>query len=203
MGNSDNALGSGRRLLQVAGSLLTAAGAVTFCTTNGSAAGSERKTSPTTIPIGNRSLSGRWVEASGQSPRGIVLAIHGGGYTSKYFDVPGQSAMEFASSLGYHVVAVDRPGYGATTDWLLGFDDQTKVLTEVGDWTRRRFDTAQGRVFLYGHSIGGMLSLLIANADPSGYSGSMTGSGAVYHERALTEGGRPRASGSPAPCCST
>jgi pimeloyl-ACP methyl ester carboxylesterase len=60
------------------------------------------------------------------------------------------------------------------------------VLAEVGDWTRRRFDTAQGRVFLYGHSIGGMLSLLMANADPSGYSGvSMTGSGAVYHERAL------------------
>jgi hypothetical protein len=30
------------------------------------------------------------------------------------------------------------------------------------------------------------LSLLMANADPSGYSGvSMTGSGAVYHERAL------------------
>jgi pimeloyl-ACP methyl ester carboxylesterase len=114
------------------------------------------------------------------------MAIHGGGYTSKYFDVPGASAMELVAGLGYDVLAVDRPGYAANQDWLLGFDDQVKVLATATSWARNRFGTPEGQVFLYGHSIGGMLSLLMANAAPAQYLGvSMTGSGAVYHDRAV------------------
>ena len=144
-------------------------------------------TTPIRIPAGGRTLTGRAVRsAAGPAPRGLIFAVHGGGYTSRYFDVPGQSAMGLAAALGYDVVAVDRPGYAAQANWLLGFDQQAPVLLEAAAWARREYGAGPGQVFLYGHSIGGMLSLLMANAAPADFLGvSMTGSGAVYHDRAL------------------
>jgi pimeloyl-ACP methyl ester carboxylesterase len=41
----------------------------------------------------------------------LVVAIHGGTYTSAYFDVPGASLMERAAANGIPIVAPDRPGY--------------------------------------------------------------------------------------------
>src|ERR1700733_7664813 len=41
----------------------------------------------------------------------LVVALPGGTYTSVYFDVPGQSLLETAETLGVPVIAVDRPGY--------------------------------------------------------------------------------------------
>lgn len=47
----------------------------------------------------------------------VLVAIHGGTYTSQYFDVPGYSLIDRAIAAGFQIVALDRPGYG-TTDAL-------------------------------------------------------------------------------------
>jgi len=145
-----------------------------------------RASAAVSIPVAGRHLSGREIRARTKPSKGLIVAIHGGGYTSKYFDTPGQSALELVARLGYDVVAIDRPGYGSNADWILGFDEQVAILQDAVDWAVGRYGTPAGQVFLYGHSIGGMLSLLMANASPHRYSGvHMTGSGAVYHERAF------------------
>lgn len=147
-------------------------------------AASGEGTVPVSIPVGARKLSGRMRKADSGNARGLVFAIHGGGYTSKYFDVPGQSAIACLAAAGYDVLAIDRPGYGAAMDWLIGFDDQVSVLSDVVQWARGQFGTATGQTFLYGHSIGGMLALLMARKAPDQYLGlSMTGSGLKFHER--------------------
>lgn len=120
------------------------------------------------------------------APRGAILALHGGGYTARYFDVPGQSFLGVATGAGYSVVAVDRPGYGAARGHPMPFDRQIPYLAEAARWTLGRAGLPNGPLFLHGHSIGGMLALLLAGAG-SGLpiSGlSMTGSGAINHERA-------------------
>lgn len=47
----------------------------------------------------------------------LLVAVHGGGYTHKYFTVPGSttgSFVDIANRNGFSVLGVDRPGYGAT-----------------------------------------------------------------------------------------
>src|ERR1700761_3163207 len=41
----------------------------------------------------------------------LVVALPGGTYTSAYFDIPGQSLLDVAETVGVPVIAVDRPGY--------------------------------------------------------------------------------------------
>lgn len=135
------------------------------------------------IPASGGVISGRIATCT--SPRGAILALHGGGYTARYFDVPGQSFLQMAAAAGYWALAVDRPGYGAARARTLPFDAQIAVLAEAGRWA---LETAGPNLtlFLHGHSIGGMLALLLAGAG-SGLpiSGlAMTGAGAVNHERA-------------------
>jgi pimeloyl-ACP methyl ester carboxylesterase len=50
-------------------------------------------------------------------PRAVVVALHGGGTTSLYFDCPGHpslSLLRLGTALGFTVIALDRPGYGAS-----------------------------------------------------------------------------------------
>ena len=42
----------------------------------------------------------------------LIVAIHGGTYTSAYFDVPGYSLLDRADASGVPIIAPDRPGYG-------------------------------------------------------------------------------------------
>lgn len=136
------------------------------------------------IPIPGGALSG--LVSVSPSPRGVILALHGGGYTARYFDVPGQSFLRLAAAAGYTAVAVDRPGYGAARDRPLPFDRQLAHLAEAGRWALSTPGAANLPLFIHGHSIGGMLALLIAGSD-SGLQISgigMTGAGPVNHERA-------------------
>src|SRR5712671_1406127 len=71
------------------------------------------------------------------TPRGVVIAIHGSGYTSRYWDCLHEAAnslLGVGSDLGFRVLAVDRPGYGASRDAAsayLGIDAQAAVLAEL------------------------------------------------------------------------
>src|SRR5271154_5890423 len=100
----------------------------------------------------------------------LLVALHGGTYTSEYFRVaggPSGSFLDIAGRNGFAVLTVDRPGYGVST--LLPeeentFARQAEILDGViaealGVWP------ATG-VVLVGHSIGGMISLEIAARHP-------------------------------------
>lgn len=123
---------------------------------------------PTTIDAGLLTLSAR-IRRPCQQPRGVIVALHGGTYDSGYYDTGSDSLLDLAATLGYLVVAVDRPGYGAThgaDPELLTFDAQTTILSQalLRVWT----DIGQrARLVLIGHSIGGMLALRAAAARPA------------------------------------
>jgi len=67
------------------------------------------------IDAGTIKLSGRFLPATNGQPRALLVALHGGTYTSKYFDTPSSSLLELCASLGYSILALDRPGYGTAT----------------------------------------------------------------------------------------
>lgn len=83
-------------------------------------------------------LSGRIAEPD-DTPRALIVALHGGTYSSRYYDLGGasrSSAVRNYASLGYRVVAVDRPGYGATSGAAperCGFDAQAEELGRTLD----------------------------------------------------------------------
>lgn len=107
-------------------------------------------------------------EADGDLP--LVVALHGGGYTSAYFDVPGHSLLERAAGVGIPAVALDRPGYGGSDP--VGPDGSVfaanaaaldHVITEL--WAE-----SGGRsrgVVVIGHSIGAAIALTIASRKPT------------------------------------
>ena len=100
----------------------------------------------------------------------LLVALHGGTYTSEYFSVaggPAGSFLDIAGRNGFAVLTIDRPGYGEST--LLPEDENTfarqaeildGVIADALDvWP------AAG-VVLVAHSIGGMISLEIAARHP-------------------------------------
>ena len=114
-------------------------------------------------------LSGRLATPRQGPARGLVVALPGGGYTSGYWDSPveGQSFLALAADLGFLALALDRPGYGASQGHppeRLRISDQVDHLYDaIETWTERQdFD---GPVFLIGHSLGGIVALMMA-ADP-------------------------------------
>lgn len=126
------------------------------------------------VPAQNLSLSGfvqsparPLSEAPGHRPaRGLIVALHGGGYSAGNWNCPvdGASLLELGAHLGFHVLALDRPGYGASQGHEpahLGLTAQVEVLFDAIDaWaSTNRFD---GPRFIIGHSVGGILALLMA-----------------------------------------
>ncbi|MFI7277348.1 alpha/beta fold hydrolase [Streptomyces sp. NPDC049879] len=115
----------------------------------------------------------------------LIAALHGGTYTARYFDVAGASAGSFldvATAHGHRVVAFDRPGYGGSTPLdpdANTFSRHVELLGGALAQAAARFGADS--VLLVGHSIGGMLALMIAAADPGLplIGVSATGMGAV------------------------
>jgi pimeloyl-ACP methyl ester carboxylesterase len=100
----------------------------------------------------------------------LLVALHGGTYTSGYFSVaggPAGSFLDIAGRNGFAVLTVDRPGYGEST--LLPEDENTFARqAEILDGVIAAALTvwpATG-VVLVGHSIGGMIGLEIAARHP-------------------------------------
>ncbi|MBU1815653.1 MAG: alpha/beta hydrolase [Gammaproteobacteria bacterium] len=98
-------------------------------------------------------------------PRPLVVALHGGTYTSRYFDVPGASLLDRAVANGIPVVALDRPGYGGSPALPAGqstvIGQATYLLGVLEDCWQRYGEGTQG-IFLIGHSIGGAITASIA-----------------------------------------
>ncbi len=140
------------------------------------------------IDAGTMKLSGRFLPATNGNPRALLVAIHGGTYTSKYFDTPSSSLLELCASLGYSILALDRPGYGEAVSVpvsQLSFDDQVLVLSRALDVIWHDYGQQSAGMFLIGHSIGGMISLLLAAENSHEYliGMNMTGAGGLYNEQ--------------------
>lgn len=118
------------------------------------------------LEVDGQRLSGR--EAKPEAPaRALLFALHGGSYSSRYYDLQGSptaSAIQNYASLGYHVVALDRPGYAASFDVApesCGFPAQAATLHAAFDQIYQR--NGQGLpAFVIGHSIGGMIAMTMA-----------------------------------------
>ncbi|WP_079032093.1 alpha/beta hydrolase [Streptomyces specialis] len=117
-------------------------------------------------------LSGLLIEPEGP-PRAAVVALHGGGMSAGYFDGqahPSTSLLALGASLGYTVLAVDRPGYGHSAAQLpegATLAEQSAVLHAALDDFAARYDTGAG-LFVLAHSYGGKLALTAAADDSRG-----------------------------------
>ena len=100
----------------------------------------------------------------------IIVALHGGAYSSAYFDMRSFSLLERAAALGILTIALDRPGYGDSE-----YRDQAELCHSAN---AAILDAAIGQIFeefgpksrgvvLIGHSIGGAIALMIAAGKPA------------------------------------
>jgi pimeloyl-ACP methyl ester carboxylesterase len=106
-------------------------------------------------------------------PTATIVALHGGGYSAGYWDHPldpAASLLTLGSALGYRVIAIDRPGYGASHG-LVGDDvrmvRQAEIVLDLVDALRAGSETGAA-TFLIGHSMGAVLALHMAASDRAG-----------------------------------
>lgn len=123
--------------------------------------GSERHMEQLTPTLSGRSHR----SAAAGAP--LVIAIHGGTYTSAYFDLPGRSLLAAAAANGIPIAAIDRPGYGNSA--MLAADrmdiiGQAAFLTDALSELWERFGLDCLGMVLIGHSIGAAIAATIASA---------------------------------------
>ena len=97
----------------------------------------------------------------------LIVAVHGGTYTSAYFDVPGHSLLERAAANGLTTIAIDRPGYGGTAvlaEAEMGIAGQGAYLAEALGELWSAYGADHTGIFLIGHSIGAASVATIASA---------------------------------------
>jgi len=126
------------------------------------------------LRVGEVVLSGLWAAPAG-TPRASILALHGGGMRASYFHGsahPDLSLLRIGSLLGYQILALDRPGYGASTGLGLpgaSIAGQAALCLEAIEVfsSGREIGAGWG---LVAHSYG--MKVAIAMAASSGSSGS-------------------------------
>lgn len=95
----------------------------------------------------------------------LVIALHGGTYSSEYFDIPGHSLLDSASTLGVAVIALDRPNYlgssPLSSDESIIFANAEVIGDAIGSIWEEHHGTAPG-IVLIAHSIGAAVATKIA-----------------------------------------
>lgn len=96
-----------------------------------------------------------------------MIAVHGGTYTSAYFDLPGRSLLDAAEANGLPIVAIDRPGYGDSP--MLPADQmditgQAAFLTGALETIWHSHGDGCPGIVLIGHSIGAAIAATIASS---------------------------------------
>mgnify|MGYP003583489600 CR=1 FL=1 len=116
-------------------------------------------------------LSGRGSMPESDNPkRPLIIAIHGGTYSSKYFDIPGHSLLDRALAQSLPVFAIDRPGYGHSADYAAkapGIIDNAEILESAIHEIWNSYQHQACGVVLIGHSIGGAISIALAARQPA------------------------------------
>ncbi|UUU30209.1 alpha/beta fold hydrolase [Streptomyces sp. CA-210063] len=125
---------------------------------------------PVTLDADGTPLSGLLAVPERSVPRAVVVALHGGGMSAGYFDSrarPGLSLLRLGAELGFTVLSLDRPGYGASADRLpegLDLAGQTQTVRSA----LAGFAPGEARgagFFLVAHSSGGRLALSAAGEE--------------------------------------
>jgi pimeloyl-ACP methyl ester carboxylesterase len=132
--------------------------------------------------------------AEAPNPRAVIVAIHGGGTTARYFDCPGHpglSLLRTGAQHGYTVIAIDRPGYGSSAAYPDAVaQPEQRVRLAYGAVDRVLGDRPRGAgLFLMGHSGGCELALRMAAAGSAGQRTDLlgveiAGTGRRYHPAA-------------------
>ncbi|WP_103356001.1 alpha/beta fold hydrolase [Amycolatopsis sp. CA-128772] len=123
-----------------------------------------------THDVGGTTLTAVTAGPEQPTDRPLIIALYGGTYTARYGDVAGSrhgSFLDVATTIGHRVVAFDRPGYGGSTPLdpaANTFERHAELLSAA--ITAVTADAGSREVFLVGHSIGGMIALLIAASRP-------------------------------------
>lgn len=103
-------------------------------------------------------------EAAGR-PKPLLVGVHGGGFTSAYFDLDAFSFLDRAAQAGVSALAIDRPGHGDSTPLPAdhpAIRGNAEVLNAaIGQLWRERQEDSSG-VVLVGHSIGSAAVLDLA-----------------------------------------
>jgi pimeloyl-ACP methyl ester carboxylesterase len=129
--------------------------------------------------------------AEAPRPRAVVLALHGGGTTAGYFDCPGHPALSLlrlGASLGFTVVALDRPGYGSSAPYPEACsqpEQRVRLAYAALDRIVGRWPAGAG-TFVVAHSSGCELALRMA-ADERGaelLGIELAGTGRHFHPAA-------------------
>jgi pimeloyl-ACP methyl ester carboxylesterase len=132
--------------------------------------------------------------AEAPEPRAVIVAIHGGGTTSIYFDCPGHpesSALRTAAAQGFTMIALDRPGYGSSAPYPGAVaQPEQRVALAYAAVDRILGDRPRGAgVFLMGHSGGCELTMRMATHASAGRGSDLlgielAGTGRHYHPAA-------------------
>ncbi|MEY8014584.1 alpha/beta hydrolase [Mycobacterium servetii] len=129
--------------------------------------------------------------AEAESPKAVIVAIHGGGTTAMYFDCPGHpssSLLRSGAAAGFTVVALDRPGYGSSAPYPEAMArPEQRVALAYGAVDRILGERPRGAgVFLMGHSGGCELAVRMgADERGAGLLGmELAGTGRQYHPEA-------------------
>jgi len=126
---------------------------------------------PILIRAGLSSLSGVYAKPS-SVPRALIVALHGGGNSAAIFDntIPGEAGfLDTAASLGYAVLALDRPGYRASqqiAEDLSTFDGQIALLRLALTAAWEQYGAGSAGIVLLGQSFGGLIALGLAASLP-------------------------------------
>lgn len=115
--------------------------------------------------------------------RPLLVALHGGTYTSAYFDVPGYSFIDRATAAGFDILALDRPGYRQTAqleDGELMLDRNATRISALLPEVAAALDLDMDAVVLVGHSMGGVIASTIAARLPSWPLKGIAGTGFAH-----------------------
>jgi pimeloyl-ACP methyl ester carboxylesterase len=133
------------------------------------------------------------------APRAVIVALHGGAVTPAYFDAPERprlSLLRTGATLGFTVIALDRPGYGSSAPYSGGMASAQRrvdLAYAAVDALLKERPSGAG-VFLLGHSMGCSLAVRMA-ADERGaelLGLEIAGIGRHYQPRAAAAMGTRR-----------
>lgn len=102
--------------------------------------------------------------------RPLIIAIHGGTYTSSYFDIAGYSLLDRAQANGIPIVAIDRVGYGASSAFATPqttIAQNAELLNLAIETIWNAHHNGAAGIVLIGHSIGGAVATAIAALQPT------------------------------------
>jgi len=108
--------------------------------------------------------------AAAPQPRAVVVALHGGGIISTYFDCPGHprlSLLRMGAALGFTMIALDRPGYGSSAAYpeAMTYPEQRVDLTYAAVDRILGEQPRGAGLFVVAHSNGCELALQMAADD--------------------------------------